>query len=448
MTVALGRTTRNSDIRKALQAGQQKIKKKFRVVKVSSLLKTKKPSKKEEVKKIQVEEGEEDGNESTCRECGLGGELICCDGCPATYHTACLKLKTVPKGKWFCPTCTSKNNKSKRINKRVAPAKKKKEEQEEAVAALVVEQEEEEQPPTASPLVVQVDETNAYEEERQRRIRANREKMSLLVQTAQKSIMDQLNAKRVKSIANRKTKVISVGGETVSVPTRRTAKKNISTRPNTRQKSKQIRTSSRLKGDTPEFVQLTDDYKECEYERDGRIVLDDDVVNQDKSKSNAQILKKLLEQRCNSKGRGTLYDSKAGITCHFCRQKKLCGEPGCPRCSTRSVTKECIGKSECQKCGSANGRFCRACLLIRYGMVLEDVRKEMEAGTWLCPHCYEEENPHKGWICNSSICMTRRGLAPTGIAIYDAQERGFPSMAHYVQAKMLKFKKDAKCVKI
>ena len=40
----------------------------------------------------------------------------------------------------------------------------------------------------------------------------------------------------------------------------------------------------------------------------------------------------------------------------------------------------------------------------------------------------------QGWICNSSICMTRRGLKPTGIAIYDAQQQGFASVAHYVQA--------------
>ena len=382
---------------------------------------------------------DDDGNETACRECGFGGELICCDGCPATYHKACLKMKTIPRGKWFCPTCTSKEEKAKK--------------EKEAISVVVEEEEEEEEEAipeeSTGRSVVQVEETTtSYEEERQRRIRENREKMSLLVQSAQKSIMDQLNAKRVKNIANRKTKLITVDGETIHVPSRRTnkAKNNISARPNTRQKMKQIRTSSRLKGDTPEYVGVADDYKECEMERDGRIILDDDVVNEDKSKNNAQILKKLLEQRCNSKGRGSLYDSKAGITCHFCRQKKLCGEPNCPRCSTRSVTKECIGKSECQRCGSANGRFCRACLLIRYGQVLEDVREEMEAGTWLCPHCYEEEHPNSGWICNSSICMTRRGLAPTGIAIYEAQERGFPSVAHYVQAKMLKFKN--KCVKI
>ena len=41
----------------------------------------------------------------------------------------------------------------------------------------------------------------------------------------------------------------------------------------------------------------------------------------------------------------------------------------------------------------------------------------------------------QGWICNSSICMTRRGLKPTGIAIFEAQAKGFPSVAHYVQVR-------------
>jgi len=246
-----------------------------------------------------------------------------------------------------------------------------------------------------------------------------------------------------------------------------------------------------------------------------------------------------------------------GITCHFCRQKKLCGEDGCPRCSRRSTTAECIGKSDCARCHSAMGRFCRACLLIRYGQTLEvggwmgystrkllhcrgiahmdlplvaaarppaisasscrhppcrsqlstalststtgqsaqtstevpcyvdmistvimpqqhgcnclnlgcqqpglctllfmcsnncsvvllslrllqDVREQMAAGTWLCPHCYEEEHPEEGWMCNSSICMKRRGFKPTGIAIYDAQQRGFPSVAHWLQAQLIK----------
>ena len=41
----------------------------------------------------------------------------------------------------------------------------------------------------------------------------------------------------------------------------------------------------------------------------------------------------------------------------------------------------------------------------------------------------------QGWICNSSICMTRRGMQPTGIAIFEAQQKGFPSVAHFVQVQ-------------
>ncbi|KAL0034613.1 hypothetical protein WJX79_010469 [Trebouxia sp. C0005] len=143
------------------------------------------------------------------------------------------------------------------------------------------------------------------------------------------------------------------------------------------------------------------------------------------------------ERRCGQKGRGSIYDNVAGITCHFCRQKKLCGEEGCGRCSERDVNQVCIGKSECSRCESACGRFCRACLLVRYGLQLEAVREQMAHATWLCPHCYEEDHPEEDWICNSSICMTKRGLKPTGIAIFEAQQQGFASVAHYVQAQLV-----------
>lgn len=55
------------------------------------------------------------------------------------------------------------------------------------------------------------------------------------------------------------------------------------------------------------------------------------------------------------------------------------------------------GKSECSRCKSACGRFCRACLLVRYGQQLEAVRQQMAAGTWLCLHCYEEDHPEEVW---------------------------------------------------
>ena len=41
----------------------------------------------------------------------------------------------------------------------------------------------------------------------------------------------------------------------------------------------------------------------------------------------------------------------------------------------------------------------------------------------------------QAWICNSSICMTKRGLKPTGIAIFEAKGMGYASVAHFVQAR-------------
>lgn len=53
------------------------------------------------------------------------------------------------------------------------------------------------------------------------------------------------------------------------------------------------------------------------------------------------------------------------------------------------------------------------------------------ADGWLCPHCYEEENPTAGLFCNSSICMRKSGRVPTGIAIFRAQALGFKSVVRF-----------------
>lgn len=402
-------------------------------MRLSDLYKTgRKKTKQTKTKKVLVESEKpaakvpvvDDGNDSHCGACSADGDLVCCDGCPAAFHAKCVGLDpdNLPEGDWFCDKCAAKDDAEAKPAEVAAPA------------------------PAPAAAATKSD----YETERLARIQSNKEKMAKLVMEAKKSVAQQLGAKKQR---RRRQPTFENGvvkprsrSRSVSLPARR---------PNTRQRTSSIRSSARLRGENaPEaehkFEQLSyyDDDVEEYRESDGRIVLDEDVVNKSKdTKKNEEHMKKVLAHRCDSKGRGSLYDSKAGITCHFCRQKKLCGEPDCPRCSTRSVTKECIGKSECSRCHSHTGRFCRACLLIRYGQVLEDVRKEMEVGTWLCPHCYEEDHPENGWICNSSICMTRRGLAPTGIAIYEAQERGFPSVAHYVQAKILK-RKEAKCVEI
>uniref|UniRef100_A0A0D9WZ32 Protein CHROMATIN REMODELING 4 n=1 Tax=Leersia perrieri TaxID=77586 RepID=A0A0D9WZ32_9ORYZ len=51
-----------------------------------------------------------DGYFYECVECDLGGNLLCCDSCPRTYHLECLNppLKRAPPGNWQCPRCRTK----------------------------------------------------------------------------------------------------------------------------------------------------------------------------------------------------------------------------------------------------------------------------------------------------------------------------------------------------
>ncbi|KAK9110327.1 hypothetical protein Sjap_018387 [Stephania japonica] len=138
-------------------------------------------------------------------------------------------------------------------------------------------------------------------------------------------------------------------------------------------------------------------------------------------------------RRCSSKGRGSLYDPVYGICCHFCRQKKLCGEEDCRRCGELDMDQPCKGKTDCSVCHSSNGVLCRACLKVRYGEEMEKVRKNKE---WICPHCSEEKGINPYWICNSSLCLKKRKMVPTGIAIFRAREMGYKSVAHLLMDEL------------
>ncbi|XP_073678469.1 chromodomain-helicase-DNA-binding protein 4-like isoform X1 [Garra rufa] len=58
---------------------------------------------------------EDDHHMEFCRVCKDGGELLCCDSCPSSYHIHCLNppLPEIPNGEWICPRCTCPSMKGK-----------------------------------------------------------------------------------------------------------------------------------------------------------------------------------------------------------------------------------------------------------------------------------------------------------------------------------------------
>lgn len=67
-----------------------------------------------------------DGYYYECVVCDLGGNLLCCESCPKTYHIECLDppLKRIPNGKWECPSCEQIDNFLDPVNHEELPVKR------------------------------------------------------------------------------------------------------------------------------------------------------------------------------------------------------------------------------------------------------------------------------------------------------------------------------------
>lgn len=66
-----------------------------------------------------------DWNSDECCLCKMDGSLICCDGCPAAFHSRCVGVVStlLPEGDWYCPECTiDRQNPSSRVGKSIRGA--------------------------------------------------------------------------------------------------------------------------------------------------------------------------------------------------------------------------------------------------------------------------------------------------------------------------------------
>jgi hypothetical protein len=113
---------------------------------------------------------------------------------------------------------------------------------------------------------------------------------------------------------------------------------------------------------------------------------------------------------------GRVYDSKLGVTCHWCRQKTLeehveCTAEGCGGGSRLPVA------------------FCRMCLRNRHG---EDVDLAIASNCWVCPACRGSCGSGCTTCCNCGPCRKKAGLGPTHQMIKLARSAGFDNVHDYL----------------
>lgn len=113
---------------------------------------------------------------------------------------------------------------------------------------------------------------------------------------------------------------------------------------------------------------------------------------------------------------GKVYDSKHGVTCHWCRQKTLednvtCTHPGCGKGKRLPTT------------------FCKNCLKNRHG---EDCAQANKSNSWVCPGCRVSCGPGCVSCCNCGPCRKKLGLEPTHQVARLAKEAGFSNVHDYL----------------